>query len=99
VLNRGLPVPQPPLGDLQEPGGARVERLRRQRREARTELSLDQLGLLLRAAGTLIRGRDPAPGEQVPDDRADHNPQQQHGNEAHVTQYWHKAAGIPPSTR
>jgi hypothetical protein len=80
--------PQPALRDLEEPGGARVQRLRGQRLEALGQLALDQRGPLGRAAldhpgsvfgapGPLVGRREPSAGEQVSDRCPDENPEQQ----------------------
>ena len=80
--------PQPPLGDLEEPGGARVQRLRGQRLEPLGQLALDQRGPFGRGAldhpgpilsrpGVPVRRRDPAARVQVSDRCPDENPEQQ----------------------
>ena len=61
---------QPPLGDLEEPRGARVQRLRGQRLEPLRELALDERGPLGRAAldhpGSLLGGAGPLVGSAGP---------------------------------
>ena len=67
----GVGCLQPALGDLEEPRGARVQRLRGQRLEPLRELALDERGAfgraaldhpgpLLGGAGPLVRGASPA---------------------------------------
>jgi len=89
VARRGrVRRPQPPLGDLQEPGRAGVQRLCGQCLEPLGQLTLHQRGPLGRAAlghpgsllgrpGALVGRRDPAAGEQVSDRCPDENPEQQ----------------------